>query len=391
MTRIYPDIPKVFNNLFPRDYQNNIQNWGFFSKDEIDSNKGKLLMLDIDFGRYCSLNCPGCFRKNNVIDSKGSSDDLTYKELIQVIDDARDLGLRCIKICGAGEPTENIKFLDFIKEMSQKDIGVAAFTKGQVLGSDEATRKLYGKYGINTALDLCNTFHDYKISFMLGFQSFDSNLQDNLVRCEGHTLKRNQALENLVAAGFNKSNPTRLALVNAPLDKQVFTEAFEIYTWARQRNIMPIIAMHMLSGKQLNSEFLSKHNLSQEQQLSLWNQVYNWNIQNNIQTYSQIEEEGLSCMPGSHPCNQLACGLYITANGSVVRCPGYNAPILGNVRQTNIADIWNNSSSKYCGKFNHHCPPKDGQTISTEVYSLKNLSNYVPTQIKQNSMKGGNM
>ena len=121
---IIPDIPKKFEGRFPKNFDNRIQNWGFFTKEEIEANKGELLMLDIDFGRYCSLNCPGCFRKSNVVDDVPEGD-LRYEELVKVIDEAKGLGLQSIKICGAGEPTENTKFLHFIRDMTQRGVGVA--------------------------------------------------------------------------------------------------------------------------------------------------------------------------------------------------------------------------------------------------------------------------
>ncbi len=87
-----------------------IQHFGFFSKKDIVQNAGRLLMLDIDFGRECSLRCPTCFRRKNVTDDSGNSD-LSFDELLGVISDARELGLREIKICGAGEPFENLDLL----------------------------------------------------------------------------------------------------------------------------------------------------------------------------------------------------------------------------------------------------------------------------------------
>jgi len=73
---------------------------------------------------------------------------------------------------------------------------------------------------------------------MLGFQSFYTEVQDALVGEEGHALVRNQALENLVRAGFNEPNPTRLCLCNAPITKTNYDEVFDIYVYARERNIL---------------------------------------------------------------------------------------------------------------------------------------------------------
>jgi len=186
---------------------------------------------------------------------------------------------------------------------------------------------------------------------------------------KGHTAIRNKALENLVAARFSDVSPTRLAFCNAPVTRESYGEAYDIYVYARQRNIYPVTAVLMTSGKQIDQEFLRAYDISDEQKVDLWTRIYAWNIDNGIQTVEQIREEGVSVLPGAHPCNQLAAGLYVTANGNVVGCPGFTE-IEGNVKSESIGDIWEQSENRRlrCGEFNCKCPPKDGITIPTGFY-----------------------
>ncbi len=306
-----------------------------------------------------------------MISKKG---DLTYDELIRVIDEAKDLGLQSIKICGAGEPTQDYSFLQFARDMTERDIGLAVFTKGQILGSDEESKRFNHRYGIETAQELCDELYKLRVSFMLSFQSFHTEVQDELVGEKGHALVRNQALKNLVRAGFNEPNPTKLCLCNAPITKTNHDEVFDIYVYARERNIYPVIAVSMVSGKQLDDEFIQRIDLTDKQKVDLWTRVYSWNIERGVQTLEQIRREGISAMPGSHPCNQVAAGLYVTANGNVVGCPGYTA-IEGNVKDRTISEVWGGSQNKRrAGTFNCGCPPKEGKTIPTELY-VKVLSN----------------
>ncbi len=368
MTKIIPEIPIKFEGKFPDTFQNTFPYWGFFSREEIEKDKGKLLMLDIDFGRYCSLKCHGCFRRDNTVDDTGNKD-LSYDELIKVIDEAKEIGLQSVKICGVGEPTENTKLLEFVREMTQKDIGVAVFTKGQVLGSDEKSRHYNRKEGIDSAMDLCSAFYDLKVSFMLGFQSFDDEIQDRIYGVKGHTLVRNKALENLVEAGFTDTNLTRVAFCNAPFTKENYADTFEVYTYARRRNIFPVSAVLMTSGKQIDHDYLKKYDMSDKEKIDIWTKIYSWNIEQGIQTLEQIKEEGISVLPGGHPCNQVAVGLYVTANGNVIGCPGFTE-VEGNVRDNNIQEIWEESQNRSlrAGKFNCRCPPKDGITMPIGLY-----------------------
>jgi len=121
MTENYPQIAE-FKIISDDSYLYSIvKYWGFFKKDEILNKDSQLLMLDIDFGRKCSLRCPSCFRKNNLVDGKKYSD-ISYSKLTNVIEEAKKIGLQQIKICGAGEPLENPLLLDFVKHMSTLNI-----------------------------------------------------------------------------------------------------------------------------------------------------------------------------------------------------------------------------------------------------------------------------
>jgi hypothetical protein len=264
--------------------------------------------------------------------------------------------------------------------MTKRGIGVAVFTKGQVLGDNKEAKKFNKKYGIASAQDLCNRLARLKISFMLSFQSFDTKKQDEFVGgVKGHALVRNQALLNLVKAGFNDSSPTRLALELGPITKQNYEEIFDLYVYARRRNIYLIPNLMMTSGKQIDKEFLNKYDLTEKQKFDLFVKIYSWNIDQGIQTLSQIKEEGVSCMPGIHPCNQVACGLYVTARGNVVGCPGFGElrDIEGSTKKESIRDIWERSKNRNlrAGKFNCRCPPKDGIVIPYDLYDtvLKKL------------------
>ncbi len=77
------NIPIVFKNQYPDWYPNSFWGW-FFGKGTITQNRGKLLTLDIDFGRKCSLDCPHCFRKDNQAD-KINGRDLTFDEILKII------------------------------------------------------------------------------------------------------------------------------------------------------------------------------------------------------------------------------------------------------------------------------------------------------------------
>ncbi|MDD5162868.1 MAG: radical SAM protein [Candidatus ainarchaeum sp.] len=372
--KIFPNVPIVYKNNFPKNFVNDVNGWGF-SKKELAENKGKILTLDIDFGNSCSLNCPHCFRKNNKVDSE-KNNLLKYEDIIGIINQAKKLGLKTVKFLGAGEPFESPRFLEFLGFLKKSNVTPLIFTKGHVIGDDSLVKKYYSQYGLETGTALIEELKKVNASILLGFNSFDTEIQDKMVGgIKGYTLKRNRALELLAEAGFNK-NPVRIALIATPITKTNYSEIFEIYSWARQRNLYIVTTPTMISGRCSRGAAWKKITPSKKELVDLYAKIYKFNIEKGIQTLEQIKEEGISAYAGVHPCNQVACGMYVTLTGTVLRCPGDDTTVLGNVRQESLKEIWEKSENyKRAGMFNCGCPPKQGKSIPKNFYSdvLKKL------------------
>jgi MoaA/NifB/PqqE/SkfB family radical SAM enzyme len=371
--QVIPNIPVIYDK-FPDNYINDVNGWAF-SEEIIKNNKNKLLTLDIDFGSYCSLNCPTCFRQKNSVDD--IPHELKYDDLAMLITQAKELGLKSVKFLGAGEPLENEGFLDFLRFLKGLDIIPLIFTKGQVIGNDATVKKYFGKYGIVTGRELVQELNHCNASVLLNLNTFDNELQAKLVGGDKNYIHiRNRALQLLVEEGFNQNNPTRLALINSPVTIWNIDEAFDIYKWGRLRNLYTVTTPTMISGKAKN-DLWKKVTPSEEKLIELYTNIYKFNIETNLQTLEQIEKEGIAAYAGAHPCNQISCGLYVTLNGVVLSCPGQENLVEGNYWDTPLSDIWRNSSNyKRSGTFNCECVAKIGKSIPVGLYN-KVLSNLI--------------
>lgn len=370
--KIIPEIPIKYTR-FPDSYINDINGWAF-DEATIETNKGKLLTLDIDYGSYCSLNCPTCFRKNNSVDDV--KHELQYDNLVDVVLQAKQLGLRSVKILGAGDPFENFGFLKFVRFLKEQDVIPLIFTKGQTIGDDKSVFKYFSEYGIYTGKELVKELNECNASILLSFNSFDDTVQAKLVGSTTDFIRvRNRALELLVEEGFNDNNPTRLALINSPVTIWTIDEALEIYKWGRLRNLYTVVTPSMISGRAKDRVWM-KINPPKDKMVKLYADIYNFNIETNLQTVDRIKEEGIATYAGGHPCNQVATGMYVSLNGKVLSCPGIEAQIEGNYWENSLKDIWLNSENyKRSGTFNCGCIAKEGKTIPTNFYNnvLTNL------------------
>jgi len=368
-----PFVPIKFDT-FPEGYINDINGWGF-NESIIKANAGKLLTLDIDFGSRCSLNCPFCFRRNNSVDN--CYHELQFDDLVKIVTEAKKLGLRSVKFLGAGEPLENPKILDFLRILKDLDVVPVIFSKTGIIGDDQAVSSLFSEYGIHNSVRLIEELYRCGCSVVVGLNSFDDKIQSQMIgNGYGFIEKRNRSIELLADTGFNTTNPTRLALGINPVTKLNYSEAFEIYKWARLRNIYAIVTPTMVSGRAKGKAW-ELINPSSDELIKLYTHIYRFNIETKLMTLEQIRHEGISAYAGGHPCNQVAAGLYITLNGVILSCPGNEELIEGNIWDPSLKEIWSNSKNyTRRGTFNCHCIAKDGRSIPLGLYSdvISNLS-----------------
>lgn len=356
----------------------------------------KLLTLDIDFGIQCTLACPHCFR----MDSNLRMPDvvLGLEEMINILDQAIALGLRYVKILGAGEPFEQTMLIPLIRHLTANDVHMAIFTKGHVLGNDQKVAKYFGVHGIHDSHQLMKFLKEHMTSILLGFNSFDPAIQGQYIgyknprAIDTYMKSRERALSLAIEYGFNEKrddNKTRLALIAAPIKPENLDEVFEIYKFGRPQNIYVLSCPTTISGRG-NNEFEREkaehdYKVYMQRLQDLYVKIYSWAISEGYMNYEDVEKHGISLYPGCHPCNQVAGGFYISVHGRVARCPGRDDETFmeeDNVLTRPLRDIWLNSKNyKLAGmesKFNFHCIARDGFTIKRP----KQFYGYIKEQLE---------
>lgn len=330
----------------------------------------------------CGLKCPGCFSEDATY--ADPSQFLNWREVFDVVDDAKQIGLASLKFLGPGELFQNPDLFKILDAAEERDLPLSIFTKGAELGDDELADYIYGDQGIHTATELVKRISGYScVRILLGFNSFDPIKQDIMVGSNGitghyrfregafvkrgvekYTIKRNRALVNLVTAGFN--TPTtgqRLSLIAAPVGLDQVDEIPAMYIWAARRNIPLVIAPTMESGPKaiglMRSDMKRDPNHLKLKEMYL--AVYTCAIREGIKTIADIECEGISAYMGTAACNQVANGVFLRLNGQVQMCPGTvtDPTVFGNIRHESLVDIWRNCSSYQLGRLsNNWCKAK---------------------------------
>jgi MoaA/NifB/PqqE/SkfB family radical SAM enzyme len=335
---------------------NGIDGW-LFSDDEIDKahQNNEILMLDMELGVNCSLNCNYCFRKNDERD-KESSEILSTQKILSVISEAKKMGAKSVHLVGKGEPTEHPDFFKVMKYISDLKMIPLVFTAGHIFGND----KLAMFYHKMTGKEMAKKLHELGASVIVKVNSRESDIQNKIVgdpvmeddhgEKHGYAYYRDIGLERLIEVGFNKHNPTRLGVATVIL-KDNFNEIFDNYVRFRKLNIYPIVNTFVPCGKTKTKEESEKIDVKNEQKIELWKKIYSFNIENGM------KYQGVSSYCGGHICSQLGYAMYINVWGEVFDCPASKHK-LGNAEEQSIKELWNKSTNRniFGGNKDNYCP-----------------------------------
>ncbi|MFA6064454.1 MAG: hypothetical protein WCW44_01410 [archaeon] len=357
----------------------------------------------------CLHKCPACFNEQSMVYSKEKRDlegkliqnstqqlnkMLNLEETLGVIDQAIEIAkkeghdFKSVKFLGPGELLMNPQLFKIIEEYHKRGIQLNIFTKAALLGEDSLAQKYHKMNAKNLVEKLANYSN---VGLLVNFQSFDEKLQDTLVTStdengniaglQGYSKIREKALVNLFNSKFYEAGKTnRICIINAPIVPENIEESFDIYKFFVERGTPIVMTPSMMSGKGCGQYKRQEKTLTAKQWhdklVELYANIYAYNVKNGVQTEEQIKHEGIASYVGAEPCNQVATGLYLRANGIVQMCPGKfdKETVYANVLDTPLNEIWDNSPNKKMGitnpknLINNKCPAKDGLAFPIDFY-----------------------
>ena len=419
-------IPKRFIGRITDNWVNGVKDWhihnatpGLFTLDiehisdclvnEHNDLQKKANVEEMYSQRLCQHKCKTCFNeerglynqfvynldKKLVLDESGKpklNRIMTLDDTLGIVDQAIEIArgeghdFRSVKFLGPGELLMSPQLFRIIEEYAKRGIQFNIFTKGALIGSDELAQKYHGM----SARQLNDRLARYdNVGLLMSFQSFNDQLQDNLVTSrdengkimglQGYSKVRDQALVNLFNSKFYERGLTnRICIINAPIIPENIDESFDIYKFFIERATPVVMTPSMLSGKGCGAYSISESEKKkfQDTLVELYAKIYAYNVEKGVQTDEQVKQEGIASYVGAEPCNQVATGLYLRANGIVQMCPGRfdKETVFANVQDTPLSEIWKNSLNRRMGidnpqnLINNKCPAKDGYAFSSDFY-----------------------
>lgn len=239
---------------------------------------------------------------------------LSLPKILGTIDQAADYGFKAIDFLGEGEPTLDKDFFQIVEHTSKKGLIPIVFTDAATkLRDQKFVKRLY-----NSGASVCPKCDSL----------FNPDYQNWVVgdKTGKYFSQRNEAIEKLIEAGFNKEEDgmTRLGFDMVVCKKNV-GEVEKTLRYCRDNNLWIVFTTYLPAGRSGKEDFdgslvLSKKELTRMRDtIKKVDSEYGFNhpMWNNF---------------GTMPCSEFIC---IYGDGRVSPCVG-NETIVGNIKRDSI-------------------------------------------------------
>ena len=312
--------------------QSIVEGWNKPMHEYIEAHKkGELLKLVTHTSNVCNLSCPGCFvnRPGDNITEKRKArgiDEMSFDKQIQLLEEAKKMGVKTVDIVGAGEPTLDLHFKDLVDKIEELGMNIVVFTHGAT------------KFFQKENLAECK---NKQISFFVKLWSLNHERMNHYVRGSLHdyTQLRDEAIKNLQELGsMDGSNieidgvQRRSTRVGADIlvMKSNLEEIPDIFRFCRRNNIMPLIKTYIPQGPtKLDHESGVFEGLSEAEQVQLKSDaVFPEEFASLRKKLEGIDKKefGNTNLPVFYPqvifCTQSMASMYVTINSDMLSCVG---------------------------------------------------------------------
>ena len=242
---------------------------------------------------------------------------LSLPEILRTIDQAVDYGFKAIDFLGEGEPTLDKDFFPIVEHTSKKGLVPVVFTDAATkLRDKKFVQRLY-----DSGASVCPKCDSL----------FNSEYQNWVVgdKTGKYFNQRNEAIEKLIEAGFNKEEDgmTRLGFDMVVCKKNI-GEVEKTLRYCRNNNLWIIFCTYLPAGRSGKEDFdkslvLPKKELTKMRDIiKKVDSEYGFNhpILNNF---------------GTMPCSEFMC---VCGDGRVTPCVG-NETVVGNIKTDSISDL----------------------------------------------------
>lgn len=308
--------------------------------EEYFKGKPQLTNLHIEITSKCNERCLHCY-----IPHENKASDIAPDLFYDILEQCKEMRVLHVTLSG-GEPLMHKHFCDFLRKCREYDFSVNILSNLTLL-NDEIIAEMKANYLLGVQVSL---------------YSIDSNIHDEITQVKGSFEKTINAILKLLKNDI----PTQ---ISCPIMKQNKNCYKDVLDWAEKHKIQvgddyTIIARYNHTTQ----------NLSCRLSIDEVKEVINDTIANDPKYLEQLESEAEKKKNSSlddivcRVCNSSIC---ITDNGNVYPCAGWQDYVVGDVKETSLKEIWDNSEKvQYLRELRKHDFPKCIQCPEKEFCTM---------------------
>ncbi|MFA6214504.1 MAG: radical SAM protein [Candidatus Micrarchaeia archaeon] len=309
-----------------------------FTEDEVAQAiaQQRPLAASLMLSPKCNLKCAFCFTDAG---AKFSQRQLGLDEYKRLIGQFAEMGIRRIYLTGRGEPTMDPVFFPLLRHVQSMGNGmmVNVFTNLLLLAKPGFAQRIA----------------EFPVSLIGKLLTFDQGTYERMTGgIKGSFAKAMQGLENAMAAGFNKSRPTRLGM-NMLVTRENAGEVCDMMRFCVANNIYGSIDDLLCIGR--GSENFERLVLPPEEFSALAAKA------GRIQPHEGVY--------GGGGCLMSIIAVSVDFDGQLMPCTGVFQPGLGSVRDMPVRELYNAHMGKVGPDGKAH-PQGKGSQASEELYAV---------------------
>lgn len=320
-----------------------------FSEEEIEKAwvEDKPLQIGLAFPRrICNANCPYCYTAEKRYTSKKEDRSMSVEQILNSLEEAKEMGCKQVMIGGYGEPLLNDEFWPVLEKAKEIGLYVMVFSNATLIDRETAQK-----------------LKDYPVSFMVKVNSFDEEKQDKLLGKKGLAKKLYDGLNNLIEAEFNQpdqNGQTRLG-IHLGICKITEDDIPKVFKWALDRKIFPFIEELFPSGNARKPENIEMLGTDEEIRDVIYPRVVKkLKDEFGTSTNQAIFGEGGSCKLESYSV------MLETFSGKGIKCFTRNEDDAGNFFDAGIKGIWDKNQKERKDDIANGCAGCKGRKCARE-------------------------
>jgi radical SAM protein with 4Fe4S-binding SPASM domain len=282
--------------------------------EEYFKNHPHLVSMQIEITSRCNERCVHCY-----IPHQNKLYDMDESLFYSVLDQCREMGVLDLTLSG-GEPMCHPHFADFLRKLREYDFTVAILSNLTMLNDE--------------ILTVMKEQHSFDVQTSL--YSMNPDIHDSITQLPGSFYKTRDAILRLI----DNDIPVHISCPTMKQNKNCYADVLE---WAHDRKIKTstdYIMMAMCDHTDSNLD----NRLSIEEVGKVIGSI----IERNKDYQKEVSRPDFAILEQRDRSDDRLCGVCIAKicmveNGNVHPCPGWYNYLCGNVRETSLKDIWDNS------------------------------------------------